>query len=75
MKGQAYNILVEFQRTSSPFLFAHLILELGAQQIDRMTPDLDDESTERTLVSTIEGIREVYELRRKRLQSSVEKRS
>ena len=67
MKGQAHNILVEFQRTSSPFLFAHLILELGTQQIDRITTDLDDESVEQVLVDTINAIRTAHELKRKPL--------
>lgn len=67
MKGHAYNILVEFQRTSSPFLFAHLILELGTQLIDRMTPELDDEATERLLLETIKAVRVTHDARRKRL--------
>ncbi len=67
MKGRAYQILVEFQRNSSPFLFANLILELGTQQIDRMTPDFDDELTEETLQATIDMIRDTYEMRKRNL--------
>ena len=71
MKGRAYLLLKNFQKNSSPFLFATLILELGVQQIDRMTPDLDDEEIERTLQATIDMIRESYEFRRQRLAAAV----
>ena len=71
MKGRAYLLLKNFQKNSSPFLFATLILELGVQQIDRMTPDLDDEELERTLQATIDMIRESYEFRKQRLAAAV----
>lgn len=67
MRGRAYQIITEFQKNSSPFLFANLILELGTQQIDQMTPELDDENLEETLQATIDVIRDTYELRKRKL--------
>ena len=67
MKGHAYNLLIEFRNTNSPFLFAQLILEIGTQQLDRVTPELDDEAVEQLLAKTMQHVRQSYERRRHRL--------
>ncbi|MFO0660405.1 MAG: hypothetical protein U0165_11330 [Polyangiaceae bacterium] len=58
---------MKFKNESSPFMFAQLILEVGTEQLDRATPDLDDPTLETALDLAIEKISQVYDLRRKKL--------
>lgn len=74
MKSRAHELLQKFKKASSPFLYAQLILELGPELLDRITPDATDLGLEDELRAAIQRLEGASAQRREKLAAALGER-